>query len=275
MNSIKAVSSHLEGKLESVLKAKRLSAAQREQTPIQYREMVNEYYERLAKRGIGANQMLQGVEFQRHQCLSASSSIHRSCSRKAKPAFRRACPPKCGCCCASRRRRWSSGCTAVRARSISPLRRKILIALRSVTLIVLLIMILGPTLRLPNLKNEETFVAVMLDASKSMTIEDSTKGAQPFRRRHQAAYGRQDGRRTGGRTGEELRGAGVRVCGRRQARERPAGDLAGRRTHQPVPRDSGRGSGAARIARGRGRAADGRRQQRRRFAARNGSAPGR
>ncbi|MGD0088805.1 MAG: DUF4175 family protein [Planctomycetota bacterium] len=49
MNSIKAVSSHLESKLESVLKAKRLSAAQREQTPIQYREMVNEYYERLAK----------------------------------------------------------------------------------------------------------------------------------------------------------------------------------------------------------------------------------
>ncbi|MCY3017408.1 MAG: hypothetical protein NTW87_00035 [Planctomycetota bacterium] len=49
MNSIKAVSSHLEGKLESVLKARRLSAAQREQTPIQYREMVNEYYERLAK----------------------------------------------------------------------------------------------------------------------------------------------------------------------------------------------------------------------------------
>jgi hypothetical protein len=49
MNSIKAVSSHLEGKLESVLKAKRLSAAQREQTPTQYREMVNEYYERLAK----------------------------------------------------------------------------------------------------------------------------------------------------------------------------------------------------------------------------------
>ena len=48
-NSIKAVSSHLEGKLESVLKARRLSAAQREQTPIQYREMVNEYYERLAK----------------------------------------------------------------------------------------------------------------------------------------------------------------------------------------------------------------------------------
>lgn len=49
MSSIRAVSSHLEGKLESVLKAKRLSAAQREQTPIQYREMVNAYYERLAK----------------------------------------------------------------------------------------------------------------------------------------------------------------------------------------------------------------------------------
>jgi hypothetical protein len=49
MVTVKAVSSHLEGRLESVLKAKRLSAAQREQTPNQYREMVNEYYERLAK----------------------------------------------------------------------------------------------------------------------------------------------------------------------------------------------------------------------------------
>ena len=45
----KAASLHLEGKLESVLKAKRLSTAQREQTPMQYREMVKEYYERLAK----------------------------------------------------------------------------------------------------------------------------------------------------------------------------------------------------------------------------------
>jgi hypothetical protein len=49
LKSLRAVSSHLESKLESVLKAKRLSAAQREQTPAQYRDMVNRYYEQLAK----------------------------------------------------------------------------------------------------------------------------------------------------------------------------------------------------------------------------------
>jgi hypothetical protein len=49
LNSVKAVSSHLESKLESTLKAKRLSSAQREQTPPQYRVMVNQYYEQLAK----------------------------------------------------------------------------------------------------------------------------------------------------------------------------------------------------------------------------------
>ena len=49
LGSLHTVSSHLEGKLESVLKSKRLSAAQREQTPAQYRDMVNKYYEQLAK----------------------------------------------------------------------------------------------------------------------------------------------------------------------------------------------------------------------------------
>jgi hypothetical protein len=49
LRSVKAVSSHLEGRLESTLKAKRLSATQREQTPPQYRAMVNQYYEQLAK----------------------------------------------------------------------------------------------------------------------------------------------------------------------------------------------------------------------------------
>ncbi|HEY3320404.1 MAG TPA: glutamine amidotransferase [Planctomycetota bacterium] len=64
--------------------------------------------------------------------------------------------------------------------SLSPFRRKILIGLRSITIIVLIVMILGPALRLPNRKNEETFVAVMLDASKSMTIEDSKAGGRRF-----------------------------------------------------------------------------------------------
>src|SRR5438105_247669 len=55
---------------------------------------------------------------------------------------------------------------------IPPLRRGILIALRAMTLIVLLLMIFGPTLRIPKLKSEETFVALMVDATKSMTIDD-------------------------------------------------------------------------------------------------------
>ncbi|MBI3830053.1 MAG: hypothetical protein HY291_11080 [Planctomycetes bacterium] len=49
LKSLKTVETHLEDKLESALKAKRLSASQREQTPTQYREMVNKYYEQLAK----------------------------------------------------------------------------------------------------------------------------------------------------------------------------------------------------------------------------------
>ncbi|MBA3707561.1 MAG: hypothetical protein H0W83_01930 [Planctomycetes bacterium] len=49
ISSLKSVSNHLEGKLESVLKAKRLSAATREETPAQYRVLVNRYYEQLAK----------------------------------------------------------------------------------------------------------------------------------------------------------------------------------------------------------------------------------
>ena len=49
LKSLHAVSAHLEGKLESVLKAKRLATTQREQTPAQYRDMVNKYYEQLSK----------------------------------------------------------------------------------------------------------------------------------------------------------------------------------------------------------------------------------
>jgi hypothetical protein len=50
LGSVRAVSSHLEDKLTSVLKARRLSATQREQTPAPYRTMVSDYYEQLAKR---------------------------------------------------------------------------------------------------------------------------------------------------------------------------------------------------------------------------------
>jgi hypothetical protein len=49
VGSLRAVSGQLESKLESTLKARRLSAAQREETPAQYREMVKSYYEVLAK----------------------------------------------------------------------------------------------------------------------------------------------------------------------------------------------------------------------------------
>ncbi|MGD0088804.1 MAG: glutamine amidotransferase [Planctomycetota bacterium] len=87
---------------------------------------------------------------------------------------------------------------------LAPLRRKILIALRAVTLIVLIIMILGPTLRLPNLKNEETFVAVMLDASKSMTIEDAAKGGSRFDAATQLLMG--------GKTGDGLASELAKNC---------------------------------------------------------------
>ncbi len=46
--TVKSVSTTLEGKLEMTLKARRLTAGQREETPTQYREMVNSYYQRLA-----------------------------------------------------------------------------------------------------------------------------------------------------------------------------------------------------------------------------------
>ena len=41
-------------------------------------------------------------------------------------------------------------------------------------------MVFIPTLRIPKLKSEETFVAVMLDATRSMTIDDSAKGGTRF-----------------------------------------------------------------------------------------------
>jgi len=63
---------------------------------------------------------------------------------------------------------------------LSPVRKGGLIALRTLALIVVLFMVFGPTLRIPKLKNEETFVACMLDATKSMTIEDSAKGGTRF-----------------------------------------------------------------------------------------------
>ena len=63
---------------------------------------------------------------------------------------------------------------------LPPLRRGILVALRAMALIVLLLMIFGPTLRIPKLKSEETFIALMLDATKSMTIDDSARGGARF-----------------------------------------------------------------------------------------------
>jgi uncharacterized membrane protein len=64
--------------------------------------------------------------------------------------------------------------------SISLIRRRILIGLRTVTLIALILMILGPELRLPKLKNEEAYVATLLDTSRSMSIEDSASGGTRF-----------------------------------------------------------------------------------------------
>jgi hypothetical protein len=49
LESLRGVTSNLESKLESVLKGKRLSASMREQTPSEYRDMVNQYYAQLAK----------------------------------------------------------------------------------------------------------------------------------------------------------------------------------------------------------------------------------
>lgn len=64
--------------------------------------------------------------------------------------------------------------------TLSPGRRGILIGLRALALIVLLLMVMGPTLRVPRQKSNETFVALMLDSTKSMTIEDSAKGGTRF-----------------------------------------------------------------------------------------------
>ncbi|HYF51916.1 MAG TPA: DUF4175 family protein [Planctomycetota bacterium] len=49
MVAVRSTSASLEDKLKDVIKQKRLSAAQREQTPPQYRAMVNAYYEALAR----------------------------------------------------------------------------------------------------------------------------------------------------------------------------------------------------------------------------------
>lgn len=59
-------------------------------------------------------------------------------------------------------------------------RRNILTALRTFSLLILLLMILGPALRLPRAKDDETFVALMLDHSRSMSIEDAANGRSRF-----------------------------------------------------------------------------------------------
>lgn len=63
---------------------------------------------------------------------------------------------------------------------ISLSRRRVLVVLRTLALAVLLAMLFRPVLRLPKLKNEETYVAVMLDTSKSMIIEDAANGGTRF-----------------------------------------------------------------------------------------------
>ncbi len=63
---------------------------------------------------------------------------------------------------------------------LAPARRWMLTGLRVATLAILLVMVFIPTLRIPKLKSEETFVAVMLDATRSMTIDDSAKGGTRF-----------------------------------------------------------------------------------------------
>jgi uncharacterized membrane protein len=64
--------------------------------------------------------------------------------------------------------------------TVNARRRGLLIALRALALMVLILMVLGPTLRVPKQKNNETFVALMLDSTKSMTIEDAAKGGTRF-----------------------------------------------------------------------------------------------
>ncbi|MBI3830054.1 MAG: VWA domain-containing protein [Planctomycetes bacterium] len=64
--------------------------------------------------------------------------------------------------------------------TVSPLRRRVLVVLRAAALAVLIAMLLKPVLRLPKLKSDETFMALMLDTSKSMTIEDAAAGGSRF-----------------------------------------------------------------------------------------------
>jgi len=51
VGAVRSTSVSLEEKLKDVIRQKRLSAARREETPPQYRNMVNAYYEALAKDG--------------------------------------------------------------------------------------------------------------------------------------------------------------------------------------------------------------------------------
>lgn len=78
--------------------------------------------------------------------------------------------------------------------SVSPARRKFLIVVRALTVAVLVAMVLRPVLRLPKLKSDETFVVLMLDTSKSMTIEDSALGGTRFDSARKLLFG-MDGRK--------------------------------------------------------------------------------
>lgn len=64
--------------------------------------------------------------------------------------------------------------------SLPPRTRNLLTVLRGAALLALLLMVLGPVIRLPRMKGGETYVALLLDASGSMSVEDAARGGSRF-----------------------------------------------------------------------------------------------
>ncbi|MCZ7649190.1 MAG: glutamine amidotransferase [Planctomycetota bacterium] len=97
--------------------------------------------------------------------------------------------------------------------SLPARKRNILTALRTLSLIVLLLMVLGPALRLPKQKDEETFVALMLDVSRSMSIEDAAGSRPRFAAARELLLGPAGAAEDGGLSGELSRQCALRVFG--------------------------------------------------------------
>ena len=125
-----------------------------------------------------------------------------------------------------RRRWWWRWCPACGATGgCAAAAPRLLVAARALLLLLVLVCLARPMLVLRAVVPQESFVGVLVDDSRSMTIADAPEGGP---RRGRAGPARRRGRRSAGRAGRALQGAAV-LLRRRPAAGSTAGGAALRR----------------------------------------------